>query len=570
MKKPFYIFMFSALAFVGQAKAVMPDDDTLPGEGEESADTIVIDPVVPVAIVNDTIPFATLDLAFYSSTDSTVTNIQLVDDVKMGMIYLKQGVTVTLDLNGHQVDIDSLGIYNYGTLTITDNSESKSGSITLDHGNVSMIYNYGNLTIDGGYFVCSSEEVAATDFRRCLITFAGSTTHIQGGIFSSTSQALAIAGETVIDGGEFLTTGNIEAVANYCTDQQLVINGGVFTNIADAPAANDVRRCLWTSAGSSTLIKNGTFTSGKHVVYLLGSAIIEGGIYTSTGNGFVVGNMDQKGDVVINGGTFTNFGSKPTEGSDQRYCVVSYQNTRTAINGGDFSSGYQVLVFNGDATVSGGEFVTSGNINVVGNFNVSGELVISGGTFINECELPEDSEEADNRRCLWGNNNSTTTISGGTFTNNSTAQTITIYYGKALVSGGTITNNGHGSGISTNGTVEITGCRISAWNMLICWTDGTMVCSGGLFSEMIPSALLAEGCQCVSNTDPDTMDAYPYKVVKGTPGDVNSDGSVDVADIASVISSMAGGEYNELADVNGDGSVDVADIASIISIMAGN
>ena len=96
-----------------------------------------------------------------------------------------------------------------------------------------------------------------------------------------------------------------------------------------------------------------------------------------------------------------------------------------------------------------------------------------------------------------------------------------------------------------------------------------MVCSGGLFSEPIPSSLLAEGCECVDNTDPGTMETYPYKVVKGTPGDVNGDGSVDVADIASVISVMAGDGNYDAADVNGDGSVDVADIASIISIMAG-
>lgn len=556
MKKRFYIFMFSALAFVGQAWAAMPD-------GEEEEDIII-----PVAIVNGETPYATLDGAFYSSTDSTVTNIQLVDDAKMGLIVLQKGVTVSLDLNGHKVEIESQGIYNYGTLTITDSSNGR-GSMILDHGNVSMIYNYGELTITGGTFTCSSQEVNANDVRRCLITFAGSTTHIMGGTFTSTGQVILLAGETVIDTGTFSTTGNCDVVANYCTDKQLVINNGLFSNLADIPSGNDVRRCLWTNTGTSTLIKGGTFTSGKHVLYLLGSAIVNGGNFTTTGNGFVVGNLAANGDVVINGGTFTNLGSKPAEGTDQRYCVISYQNTRTAITAGKFTSPYQVLVFNGDATVSGGEFVTTGNINVVHNYNTTGELVIKGGTFLNNCELPEDSPETDNRRCLWANVNTNTIISGGTFTNNSTAQTITIYHGKATVSGGTITNNGHGSGIATNGNVEITGCRIKAWNMLICWTDGKMVCSGGLYSEPIPSSLLAEGCECIDNTDPGTMETYPYKVVKGTPGDVNGDGSVDVADIASVISVMAGDGNYDAADVNGDGSVDVADIASIISIMAG-
>lgn len=57
-----------------------------------------------------------------------------------------------------------------------------------------------------------------------------------------------------------------------------------------------------------------------------------------------------------------------------------------------------------------------------------------------------------------------------------------------------------------------------------------------------------------------------------TTGDVNNDGSVDVADIASIIDVMAGktgGLSVTAADVNGDGNVDVADIATIFDIMAG-
>lgn len=54
------------------------------------------------------------------------------------------------------------------------------------------------------------------------------------------------------------------------------------------------------------------------------------------------------------------------------------------------------------------------------------------------------------------------------------------------------------------------------------------------------------------------------------PCDVNCDGKVDVADIATIISVMAG-EENASArpvDVNNDGHVDVADIATIIDKMA--
>ena len=55
-----------------------------------------------------------------------------------------------------------------------------------------------------------------------------------------------------------------------------------------------------------------------------------------------------------------------------------------------------------------------------------------------------------------------------------------------------------------------------------------------------------------------------------TAGDVNGDATVDVADIATILSVMAGsaGVSSTNADVNCDGTVDVADIATVISIMA--
>lgn len=65
---------------------------------------------------------------------------------------------------------------------------------------------------------------------------------------------------------------------------------------------------------------------------------------------------------------------------------------------------------------------------------------------------------------------------------------------------------------------------------------------------------------------------YIVQSDEGIKGDVNLDGKVDVADIATVIDVMAGGATSHArnADVNGDGKVDVADIASIIDIMAAN
>jgi hypothetical protein len=52
-------------------------------------------------------------------------------------------------------------------------------------------------------------------------------------------------------------------------------------------------------------------------------------------------------------------------------------------------------------------------------------------------------------------------------------------------------------------------------------------------------------------------------------GDVNADGTVDVADVSTVLTVMTTDIYGQAADVNGDHRVDVADISTILTIMAG-
>ena len=74
----------------------------------------------------------------------------------------------------------------------------------------------------------------------------------------------------------------------------------------------------------------------------------------------------------------------------------------------------------------------------------------------------------------------------------------------------------------------------------------------------------------VTEEEKEYNDSVAKVIVEGKMGDVNGDSVVDVADISSIISYMAGDSTipEESADVNGDGSVDVADIASVITIMA--
>ena len=55
---------------------------------------------------------------------------------------------------------------------------------------------------------------------------------------------------------------------------------------------------------------------------------------------------------------------------------------------------------------------------------------------------------------------------------------------------------------------------------------------------------------------------------------MNDDGSINIADVTSILSIMAGNQSDSLireaADVNDDGAINVADVTSVLSIMAGN
>lgn len=51
-------------------------------------------------------------------------------------------------------------------------------------------------------------------------------------------------------------------------------------------------------------------------------------------------------------------------------------------------------------------------------------------------------------------------------------------------------------------------------------------------------------------------------------GDINGDGSIDIADAVSVLNIMAAGGADTTADVNNDGSVDIADFVTILNMMA--
>ena len=168
------------------------------------------------------------------------------------------------------------------------------------------------------------------------------------------------------------------------------------------------------------------------------------------------------------------------------------------------------MCFNGDATISGGDFICQGNSAVISNYNTYGTLDIQGGTFKNSLTSVSGS---DYRRAIWTAQGSETSISGGTFSSRGN-QTL-CFNGDATISHATIDNtNSSGCGcLAYSGSnVTIYSCWLKSKTLFYNSEESSILCRGGYFSSVVQDGFLGEDCECIRNTDNETKAKYPYMV----------------------------------------------------------
>ncbi len=490
--------------------ALRPGSTFYDGSQQAYFDCVPAEMLSGVAKVNDSEECPSLKAAIsMAAIVGSPMSIKMVQDAQVYFETIDEEDDITLDLNGHRLDVIHSGIYNYGRLRIVDNKGT--GKIIASTGNSGIFLNYGLLDIEGGEYFNKIARVDSTDYRRCVWSAEGSNTTIRNGKFTSPIQTLCFNGDATIENGVFETTGNSSVVSNYGTSGQTTIKDGTFTNTSQKPDGSDYRRCVWTAEGSKTMIKNGKFSSPNQALCFNGDATIENGVFESTGTNSVISNYNTSGELTILDGTFTNIGQQP-DGSDYRRSVWTAVGTKTMIKNGKFFSPIQPLCLNGDATVENGFFEATGNSSVVANYNTSGQLIILGGTFNNTGLQPDGS---DYRRSVWTTKESSTIISGGIFTCESGSQTL-CFTGNAAISGGIIENKGNGISCASNADVTISNCMMSGNRILYAWEGAKLKCSGGLYSQPVAEDFLASGCYCNSNNDAATKLKYPFLVIDPT------------------------------------------------------
>lgn len=257
--------------------------------------------------------------------------VTLLDNIS-GNFEIASAKNITLDLNGFTLNggtgTAKAAITNYGTLTITDSSAAKTGTIKRDDKGVEgetsyyVIKNLGTMTINQANVVNNSgyrkANPSGSMVGSSLICNGdndeGATLTINGGKFTQTN-FLAIKngvnGTLFVNGGEI--TSNHSAIQNW---YNATITGGTIKGQLWTDA--------WTEGGSvgNTVIGGNVDYEGEIVMDVTGSSIkptltVNGGNLSVTNWRITTACAKLGGKPAVQGGTFKN--AVPAE-----YCAEGF------------------------------------------------------------------------------------------------------------------------------------------------------------------------------------------------------------------------------------------------------
>ena len=340
--------------------------------------------LLAVLMVASLLPFGALADDTWTEVDSVDAlttalqnggNIKLTADITVDS---QQNWTVSknvvLDLNSCDI-VSSYGkinnylfVVNSASLTVTDNSEDKTGTIEATHSS----YGYGiqlrgtnsSFTLLGGTIETTQETVDIYDSaRNTSITISG------GKLISTDDSAMNVRGKSTVV---------------YITGGELISEGGIAGIFVSSSGSSDVNSIVFNMTGGSLVSDYpGILTDYALTVNIGGKANISS---SSTG-------ISVKGTTVLNvdGGTIASSGASAISANYNNTVNISGGNISTT---GSYAAAIQIGE-NSTATISGGN-VSSKNTNK----NITGSadnITISGGTFQQNVSayLPEGLTQDD-------------------------------------------------------------------------------------------------------------------------------------------------------------------------------
>ncbi len=191
-----------------------------------------------------------------------------------GPLTIPVGANITLDLNGHTIGGNvGTAIYNYGTLTINDTSEDKTGTVT---GTGFGVVNCGNIAVNGGTINGTNHEgISNTDIAR----------------------GQADTNKIVINGGTI--QGRNYAICDYVEGSQNELNGGTL---------------IRTGYGNGYVVggwseKGGNYTIGNSVTPLVMQNTVPGKYINTAG-----GDSEKVPQVAVENYELVNFAETNNDG----------------------------------------------------------------------------------------------------------------------------------------------------------------------------------------------------------------------------------------------------------------
>lgn len=176
-----------------------------------------------------------------------------------------------------------------------------------------------------------------------------------------------------------------------------------------------------------------------------------------------------------------------------------------------------IMQSGGELTIADGHYV---NQQVSSTINTSGKLTINGGQF--ECQARKMGL-IELRSVVAASGSADVTLNGGDFSGYCSDLMGALYFtGNAKAHlGDIVVQNSEEGGYAVcsdgNAQVEVkSGYYLATKPLGQITTTSSLKCSGGFYSDVIPTAFLASGYCIAPNTDALLSVLYPYKVIEGT------------------------------------------------------
>jgi len=392
-----------------------------------------------------------------------------------GHLLVENGKTVTLDLNGHTLN-RNLGsavnegcvIKNQGTLTIngTGGGVIKGGYSSSGGGG---ILNEGTLTINGG----TIKENKTTSLGAGIYNATGKTLTLDGGVIDNNQNTTNDGGGIYNQGTFTLTSGSITNNKVTGTSKNgggiyntgtMSINGGTIQNNTATGLGAGVYHdgTAFNLQGSPTISSN-TVSSSARNVYLTTTnhtITITGALSNTTPISLNMQTLGVFTSGLSGNGTSAKFSSeagnsvKLTDNGSNEAELITYWNYLN-----------RQIQTNGTYTLESGKVYEAGNSD--GYLHVESEKTVT--INMNGCTLNRNLSSATNDGCVIYNQGTLTINGSGTIRggHNSDATSIKgggiCNTGTLTITGGTISNNTtaqYGGGIYNTGTLNIQGGNI--------------------------------------------------------------------------------------------------------------